>query len=498
MTRNRVEGKPWVEDRSRQELESVWVQTGAPSHARTPCEGRILQAEESGRLRGVLVNVIEGARDVVIASSFLFADAVLEEALLKAAKRGVRVYLLVSSEARLEREARSDSAFDQKTLDDHKRLLNELAGWVYVRSAEHFHAKFVVADPKTNPRGVLSTANLTKDALARNHELGVWLNPAEVAALYELFSWAFWEAAQRELLAAGSLLPVKAAERVPLPRPSGGIAATAGERRDLRATVLSTIRSATRSLVVASFGLGDGEVIDALIDKARRGAEVTLLVRHPRPALLDALRRLAQANVEVLGAGSYLHAKAILADDQRALVMTANLEAHGLDQGFEVGVALEGEDAKALSRVLGAWRAGAPWRLRASARLGDLRGPVQVMNGKGYKDLVIEPLGSVDDGSVRIDCCSKLAGAERPSPRPAPEGKVYQRIEHAWSIELPELAPKATPVAPPKSDDAPAPPFPMFTEPGGRRVFAIGSLRDIDAAQASMRAFGVGAIVLRG
>src|SRR5262245_33788150 len=82
-----------------------------------------------------------------------------ERALIEAAKRGVRVYLLVATEARLDKEIRSDDSFGIKTVEEHKRLLDRLAGWVYVRSAEHFHAKFVVADPKSRPHGVLLTAN---------------------------------------------------------------------------------------------------------------------------------------------------------------------------------------------------------------------------------------------------------------------------------------------------------------------------------------------------
>jgi cardiolipin synthase len=497
-----VPGEPWIEDRAGDVLdEGLWLPTSARQAARVPMEGRIIQAEESGELGRVLANLIGAAHEVVLVSSFLFADPGTERALLEAAKRGVRVYMLVASEARLEKESREDNSFDQRALEDHKRLLDGLAGWVYVRSAEHFHAKFVLVDPKTNPRGVLLTANLADKPLTRNHELAVYLRQAEVRAMAGLFTWAFWESAQRELLVAGGLPPVKTAGRFPVPMPASGIVATAGERRDLRRAVLQLIRSASRTLVVAIYGIDDTEVVEALEERARSGVSVVLLVRHPRAGMHATLRRLAGAGIGVLGVSEWLHAKAILADGTRGLLMTANLQMHGLDAGFEVGVELAGDDAAALARVLGAWHSGAPWRLRASACVGELRGVVQVLNGKGYKALTVEPATRVDDGHVRVDCCTKITGAARPTPRRPPDGKIYHRIEHTWSIEPPSLARGAKPWAPPKGKDgdAPAPPFPIFEEPpGGRRVFAIDTLAQLEAARTAMQAFDVGAVVLRG
>jgi len=492
-----VPGTPWVEDRSDDTLEDLWVPTSASGKARAPATGRILQAEESGALGRVVAEIIEGSRDVVLVSSFLFADPATERALLQAAQRGVRVYLLVASEAQLEKEIHRDDTFNQKTLEDHKRLLDRLAGWICVRSAEHFHAKFVIADPKSRPRGVLLTANLTREALTRNHELGVRLGPEEAQALAGLFTWAFWESAQRELLAAGSLPPVTAPGRIPLPPPSAGIVATAGARGDLRAAVLETLRGARRSILVATFGIADREVIEALQERARSGTAVTLLVRHPRPSLFETLRGLARAGVEVLGVSAWLHGKAIVADGERGMVMTANLEAHGLDQGFEVGVRLTGEDAVALGRVLASWQVDARSRLRASARLGELRGAVQVMNGKGYRDLSVEPHGRVEDGITRVDCCTQIHGASHPAPARLPSGQLYHHVEHVWSIELPVLVRGATVVPASKDAEGPAPPWPIHEEPGGRRVFAIGSVGEIEPARRVMNAFGVQAIVLR-
>ncbi|HRI70212.1 MAG TPA: phospholipase D-like domain-containing protein [Polyangium sp.] len=499
---NVIAGKPWIEDRSGDVLNIAWVATDAKPASRAGRDGRVFQAEEKAEMRGVLEQMIGSAREVVMISSFLFADANLESALLNASKRGVRVYLLVASEAKLEKDVRENDSFSRETLADHKRLLNEFAGWVCMRTAEFFHAKFVLVDPKTQPRGMLLTANLTKEALTRNHELGVYLVPNDVRALASLFVWAFWEAAQHELLEAGGLPPVVGPEkRMTMPERTGAIVATAGSRRDLRQTVLRLIRSAKRTLVVSTFGIADEEVVQALIERVKERVAVVLLVRHPRIGMLPILEKLAQAGVSILGVSKHLHAKAILVDGTYGLVMTANLETHGLEDGFEMGVELAGGDAAALARFLETWHAGALWRLRVNTKIGELLGSVQVPNGKDYRDLTIEPKGRVNDGIVNVDSCTRIAAAKAPPASVVPGAKRYHSVEHEWSIELPTLRRSAKPWPLPKAKDGGSvkvPPFPIFDEPGFGRVFAIEDISQVEAAKRSMSEYGIGAVVLRG
>ena len=97
-------------------------------------------------------------------SSFLLADKGVEDALLATAKRGVRVYVLLASEARLGKEE-SEGEFDKKVLELHKQMLTRLGGHVLFRSAPHFHAKVVVVDPEKSPAGILLTAVASARAL---------------------------------------------------------------------------------------------------------------------------------------------------------------------------------------------------------------------------------------------------------------------------------------------------------------------------------------------
>ena len=119
-----------------------------------------------------IVTLLADAQEKVVLSSFLLADKGVEDAIFEAAKRGVRVYILIASEARLGRED-GEGEFDKRVLAQHKAMLERLGGYALFRSASHFHAKVVIADPDTRPAGILLTANLTREALERNEELAV-------------------------------------------------------------------------------------------------------------------------------------------------------------------------------------------------------------------------------------------------------------------------------------------------------------------------------------
>ena len=132
-------------------------------------------------------------------SSFLLADKELADAIQRAAERGVRVYVLLASEAHLGRKE-PEKEFNKSCLEQHKSMLNRLAGYALFRSAPHFHAKVVVIDPDTASAGILLTANLTTEALERNEELGVELSSAEVIEVSGYLKWAMWESAEHELI----------------------------------------------------------------------------------------------------------------------------------------------------------------------------------------------------------------------------------------------------------------------------------------------------------
>ncbi|TOM07229.1 hypothetical protein CGH84_24310, partial [Vibrio parahaemolyticus] len=60
---------------------------------------------------------------------------------------------------------------------------------------------------------------------------------------------------------------------------------------------------------------------------------------------------MVEAGAKVFGF-KWLHAKAIWNEHNHGMIMSANLQEHGLDTGFELGVLLNGDRAKQLKECL--------------------------------------------------------------------------------------------------------------------------------------------------
>ena len=503
-----------------------------------PHEGRRSGETEEGRTVHVtgpkravakrIVTLLVAAERMAVVSSFLFADREVEDALLDAARRGVRVYALLASEARLDREP-GDGEFERRVLAEHKELLKRLGGHVLIRSAPHFHAKLVLVDPHARPAGLLLTANLTREALERNEELAVELTPDEVKEAAEIVRWALWESAEHELVDPREFRPVKPLDRVAHPLPTPHILATTASATQIREEVVELIDTTSGELIVASFGWGAGHpVVERLCARARQGVTLTVLARV-RPRTMPALVALAEAGARVLGF-QWLHAKGLWADSGRALVMSANLETHGLDSGFELSVRLAGKRAAELRRRLERWMDQAPWELRPAPALGELTAAARVWRDSELVELDVKTRRSVDLGVFTAASADALIAREEPEAPcadgpPHPDHAAHE-LECRWLVQPPQLHPNATEVtrpvtplqraidagvirvaesrtkevSPPAAGARPKPPPyepPMFEEPGGRRVVAVRSPEDIPNARRIMREVGAAAIIVR-
>lgn len=528
------------QDHRQTRLRGVWHERGGqrpqPSQ---PAGGQLFVIEQSKTAAKAICTAIAEAQQQVCVCSFLMADPDIVSALQAKAQSGVPVYLLVASEARLAKAASEDTDAAREQVSAHKELLGRLAGWVLIRTADHFHAKFVLIDPTSaNPQGFLSTANLTDEALSRNVELIIRLPAEGVQAVFSLFVWGFWEHAQRELSESGrGLVSVTPAGRFTLPRRQGAVVATAGSRRDLRDAVLAVISAARQELLIASFSFGHPQVADAVRERCRAGVKVTIFSRESRPAQEPQLRELAEAGATVLGV-PWIHAKAICADGKLGLVMTANLAEDSLEKdGFEVGFVLDQyapwqvAGVQALRSVMLAWAGSANWRYYHDIALGEVTGKV-VLHGssKQVETFSVAPRRTIQLDDIQLRCCTELDAVKAPEAKPLPRGEKVHVIEYAYRICLPTLDAKATLLtedelfpkskkqnkdknpgsrreakdgsSPEPEESAepprrPLPPFGLYREPSGRRVLTIERLDQAAAAREHMVPWQATAVVIR-
>ena len=511
-----------------------------------PERGRTVHVSGPGRAVAKRVVALLGAAEcVAVVHSFLLADRKVEDAMLEAARRGVRVYVLLASEARLGTEP-GDGEFEQRVLAEHEDMLGRLGGHVLIRSAPHFHAKLVLVDPGGTAEGLLLTANLTREALERNEELAVELAPEEVEEAAAIVRWSLWESAEHEMVDPNEFRAVKPLGGIEHPAPASRVLATTACATQLREAAADLIDGASKELVVASFGWDAGHpVVERLCARAREGLSLTVLARV-RPRAMPALVALAQSGARVLGF-RWLHAKALWADSGQALVMSANLEKHGLDDGFELGLRLERERAEELRMRLERWSGRAEWELRPVPALGDVAGAARAWHEGELIDLDVTSRLPIDLGAVTAASADALIAPVEPEPPrtgalPQP-GHAAHELECRWLVQPPRLHSKAvevtrTPAAlqraidagvirvanpkaiqraidagvigvvNPKAKEAKMPasgeramrtPYEpsVFREPGGRLVVAIRSPEEVPSAREVAAEVEAAAIVVR-
>lgn len=440
---------------------------------------------------------LANAREKAVLSSFLLADQAVEDAVLKAAERGVRVYVLLASEARLGASP-SEDEFEKRVVDQHKVMLARLGGHALFRSAPHFHAKIVVIDPDTNPAGILLTANLTQEALERNEEFGVTLTPGEVVEAIAYLKWAMWETAEHELIdPKDGFKATNPLGKVQHPADASAIVATTAKTNAIRDEALRLIGTAKTRIIVSSFGWdADHRVVQELCARAREGLEVTVLARL-RPTSMPALLALAEAGASVY-AFPWLHAKAIWTDSGEALVMSANLQVDGLDQGFELGIRMADNRAAELCERLLAWQNVAPWRLLPHPRLGELQGKTKLWRGGRFEDVEVKDTDDVILGTVTAASADMLDMPRPPLPKGGPLPLMAHELRYSWTVVPPSLASNSKEQRRPAKGTELTETYvpPVFREPSGRVVVAVRSSFEVERARRVMTEVGAEAIVL--
>jgi cardiolipin synthase len=494
-------------DRTDHRVGPTWV----PRRARVAPKQKsgdagVLQCGPGGDAARLVTATIDGARSMVAVCTFLLADRGVTVALRAASERGVRIYLLLAAEDRLlnsppEDDTTSRAAWERDVKEQFKAMLGALAGRVMIRTADHFHAKVVLADPFTDPRGVLLTANLGDRGLTRNEELVVALTADETTEAARLVRWALWEEAGHEAIAEGPLRHVTPLGQVPHPDSPSSVLSTTRQCATLRARVLDMIEGEHGTIIACNYGWdAEHPVVRALQDKAQRGVQVQVLARV-RAAAMPALVSLAQAGASVL-AFDHLHAKALWTPTHGALVMSANFEADGMDTGFEMGVPLGGPRADAVRSVLDQWSASAPWLLATEPRLGDLSGEIQVWDSARLERVSVREEVEHHPPAITAPSADALEMVEIGVPTLAGADRFARRVRVVQEVRPPLLQRAAVevlrevPAADGKPKRVPYSPR-VYQERDGRRVVVIAGQEELTAAIELKATLAAAAIVLR-
>jgi len=474
---------------------------------------KVLSSGPDERLRNAVVDVIDRAKDTLFVCSFIVADTKVQRALLAAVDRHVRVYLLTAAALKLKPGGDEDEEWtrDDDIREGHKQMLNAFTERIFLRSAGHYHAKYVIADGSS---GILTTCNLTTKAMLESPELGVMLDEVTCKDLVSTFRYQFWEKAEQELIRMDMLDNAQPEGRFDEPTPSDEARLRCTYMTDQRSglldEVLGLINEAQRSVMVTSYGWGHPEVMQALKQRAAAGVEVRVLGRNHRgPGHTNPMLDLAEGGCNVRGIRN-IHAKSVLIDAgsprARGLVMSANVDKVSLGTSHDVGVVIVGEDTVALSSILeGWWTAG--HRLLTKQERASVVGKISHFED-GWSTLLVLPDDDIDHGELVAPSAHEMEKVE-PDKVTLPKGQLQRALTERWTVVAPRLPPgskqEAWRTAPStrtakdgEEQEVPgvAHDHPVFVTPEGERVIAVKTLDDAKKAASYLKTARAKRVVL--
>jgi phosphatidylserine/phosphatidylglycerophosphate/cardiolipin synthase-like enzyme len=242
------------------------------------------------------------------------------------------------AEAKLEANPYGEE--DSFITKEYKTMLEEKFKNNFIhRQAGNLHAKFILIDPKTNPKGYLFTGNFNLKPFYENPELAIELSMAKTKELFQVFVHHFWNHTTDEQTQSSQfdkVKPINKFETVDLKQ----ILLTSPNKDlcNLKRTLLEVILKAEKEIQISTFGLDiNHELSQTILDKLKKGVKVTVFCRPRLKTIKDHIEILAKNGAKVF-CHPLIHAKSIIIDNKEAYVFSANFEEHGMDTGFEVGL----------------------------------------------------------------------------------------------------------------------------------------------------------------
>jgi phosphatidylserine/phosphatidylglycerophosphate/cardiolipin synthase-like enzyme len=259
---------------------------------------------EPGDGRAPLLDEIAAAQRAIDLEVYIVSDEIILDALADAARRGIAVRVI------LEEHPFGGGGGQPEIF---AWLENAGIAVRYGNPVFRFtHIKTMVID---NAVAIIMNQNLTESAFTSNRDFGVITNEPDAVRTAAAIFAADWTRGDE-----------------PDPRP------LVVSPTNARAELLAFVAGASDSLDLYAEVLRDTEILDALIAAVERGVRVRLIVSDS-PDFAAERAALAAGGVDVrLASSLYVHAKVIVADDERAFIGSQNLSATSLDLNRELGI----------------------------------------------------------------------------------------------------------------------------------------------------------------
>ena len=291
---------------------------------------------EPGAGFGAVYHLINRARRSVDVTMYEFADRTAERDLAAAARRGVRVRVVLD-----EREDHTNSGAYSYLKSHGVKVTWSSTSYRYT------HQKTVIIDGSV---AVIMTANLTSKYYPTTRDfLVVDASRPDVAAITRVFNADY---AHRPI------------------RPGDG-RDLVWSPTDAQAKLLGLINGATSSLRIYSEEMGDSQVVNALISAARRGLDVRVCGENSYGEYDSEFAKLTRAGVRVSyysnPDGFYIHGKVIEADygtrHAQVFIGSEHFSTTSLTRNREPGLILSGPAVlSSVARTFAAdFRAGKHW-----------------------------------------------------------------------------------------------------------------------------------------
>ena len=371
-------------------LNNVFIPTNKEWKSTENSNLSVIESGNKGVLFHKIIADIELAQDLICLQSFLIQDTQIIDALLKAKQeRSVRVFVMGCAEAKLKENPYGEE--DSFITTAYKTMLEEKFKNNFThRQAGNLHAKFILIDPKTNPKGYVFTGNFNIKPFFENPELAIELSKAKTKELFEVFVHHFWnhttdeqtEVAQFDKVKSTNKFKTVNLKQILLTSPNQ-------ELSNLKESLLGIVSKAEEEIQFSTFGLDiKHQLAQSILEKLKSGVKVTIFCRPRLKVINEHIEIFAKHGAKVF-CHPLIHAKSIIVDKKEGYVFSANFKEHGMDTGFEVGLKLITKQKNDLLKIYDTWKNTFPYEYFYTKKLTEINS-YQKLDGIGKLETVVK------------------------------------------------------------------------------------------------------------